>query len=163
MLADAVKAGLSTLLCARLQTLRMPAHPSLTRRRSTLGLPSYYALRGNNRIAASTQRSATALTASGVCALGVVALSNMDNCLQVRRAQDAGAAAVIVYDDVYEALIIMAKPLGNPDPDIPAVFVSQKSGIVMRKLVSTGLTIAQITPVSCCVTTRAQDVHLTES
>jgi hypothetical protein len=55
---------------------------------------------------------------------------------------------VIVYDNVYEALIIMAKPLGNADPDIPSVFVSQKSGIVMRKMVATGKTFALILPVS---------------
>ena len=66
----------------------------------------------------------------------------------MRNAESAGAVAAIVYDNVYEALIIMAKPLGNPDPDIPAIFVSQKSGIVMRKMVSTGITYAEINPVS---------------
>ena len=66
----------------------------------------------------------------------------------MRNAEAAGAVAAIVYDNVYEALIIMAKPLGNPDPRIPAIFVSQKSGIVMRKMVSTGITYAEITPVS---------------
>ena len=62
-------------------------------------------------------------------------------------AQNAGAEAVIVYDNVYEALIIMAKPIGNLDPDIPSVFVSQKAGIVMRKLIATGETFAEILPV----------------
>ena len=67
--------------------------------------------------------------------------------MQVRNAEAAGAGAVIVYDNIYEALIIMAKPLGNPDPLIPAVFVSQKTGVVMRKLVTAGATYAEILPV----------------
>jgi len=67
---------------------------------------------------------------------------------QVMNAQNAGAEAVVVYDNVYEALIIMAKPLGNPDPDIPSVFVSQKAGIVMRKMVATGETFAEVLPAS---------------
>lgn len=67
--------------------------------------------------------------------------------LQVRNAEDAGAIATIVYDNIYEALIIMAKPLGNPDPSIPAVFVSQKAGIVMQRMALAGDTYAEILPV----------------
>lgn len=66
---------------------------------------------------------------------------------QVKHAQDAGAVAAIVYDDVYEALIIMSKPRDHEDPGIPAVFVAQKTGIVMKKLMSPGITIVRITPV----------------
>lgn len=68
--------------------------------------------------------------------------------MQVQHAQDAGAVAAIVYDDVYEALIIMSKPRDHEDPGIPAVFVAQKTGIMMKKLMSPGATIVRITPVS---------------
>ena len=67
---------------------------------------------------------------------------------QVRHAELAGASAAIVYDDVYEALIIMSKPWEHPEPGIPAVFVSQKAGIIMKKLVTPGLTRVRIMPVS---------------
>lgn len=67
--------------------------------------------------------------------------------VQVKYAQDAGAVAAIVYDDVYEALIIMSKPRDHEDPGIPAVFVAQKTGIVMKKLMSPGITVVRITPV----------------
>jgi hypothetical protein len=52
-----------------------------------------------------------------------------------------------VFDDAYEALIIMSKPLGNPDPGIPSVFVSAKAGLVMRKLLVPGQTRVRLTPV----------------
>jgi PA domain len=67
--------------------------------------------------------------------------------LQVRHAQQAGAAAAIVYDNAYEPLIIMSKPAGHTSPGIPAVFISQKSGIIMKKLMTPGVTIAHIMPV----------------
>jgi E3 ubiquitin-protein ligase RNF13 len=67
--------------------------------------------------------------------------------MQVRHAEEAGAVAAIVYDDVYEALIIMSKPRDHSEPGIPAVFVAQKTGIVMKKLMSPGATVARITPV----------------
>jgi E3 ubiquitin-protein ligase RNF13 len=63
-------------------------------------------------------------------------------------AELAGASAAIVYDDVYEALIIMSKPRDHPDPEIPAVFVSEKAGIIMRKLMTPGVTRVRIVPVS---------------
>lgn len=66
---------------------------------------------------------------------------------QVRHAEEAGAAAAIVYDDVNEALIIMSKPRDHVETGIPAVFVAQKTGIVMRKLMTPGLTFVRITPV----------------
>ena len=93
-------------------------------------------------------------------------------------AQNAGAEAVIVYDNVYEALIIMAKPIGNLDPDIPSVFVSQKAGIVMRKMIATGETYAEILPVinphpctllpfpfpeCCCLTASSPKVPIRQS
>ena len=67
--------------------------------------------------------------------------------MQVQHAQDVGAVAAIVYDDVYEALIIMSKPRDHQDPGIPAVFVAQKTGIMMKKLMSPGATVVRITPV----------------
>ena len=70
--------------------------------------------------------------------------------LQVRHAQQAGAAAAIVYDNAYEPLIIMSKPAGHASPGIPAVFISQKSGIIMKKLMTPGVTIAHIMPVRPC-------------
>lgn len=63
---------------------------------------------------------------------------------QVHNAQQAGAAAAVIYDDIFEPLIIMSKPLGHTDPDIPAVFVSQKTGIVMQKFLTTGTVTVQI-------------------
>lgn len=68
--------------------------------------------------------------------------------MQVHNAELAGAAAAIVYDDVYEALIIMSKPRDHEDPGIPAVFVSEKAGIIMRKLMTPGVTRVRIVPVS---------------
>ena len=61
--------------------------------------------------------------------------------------EEAGAIAAIVYDDVNEALIIMSKPRDHVETGIPAVFVAQKTGIVMRKLMTPGLTLVRITPV----------------
>lgn len=66
---------------------------------------------------------------------------------QVHNAELAGASAAIVYDDVYEALIIMSKPRDHPEPGIPAVFVSEKAGIIMRKLMTPGITRVRIVPV----------------
>lgn len=63
-------------------------------------------------------------------------------------AELAGASSAIVHDDVYEALIIMSKPRDHPDPGIPAVFVSEKAGIIMRKLMTPGVTRVRIMPVS---------------
>ncbi|KAK9916228.1 hypothetical protein WJX75_000255 [Coccomyxa subellipsoidea] len=71
--------------------------------------------------------------------------------IKVQHAQDAGAVAAIVYDDVYEALIIMSKPRDHEDPGIPAVFVAQKTGIMMKKLMSPGATIVRITPIADAV------------
>lgn len=55
-------------------------------------------------------------------------------CPQVQHAADAGAVAAIVYDDVYESLIIMSKPKGHPEPTIPSVFITQRGGIIIRSL-----------------------------
>ena len=67
--------------------------------------------------------------------------------MQVRHVEEAGAIAAIVYDDVNEALIIMSKPRDHAETGIPAVFVAQKTGIVMRKLMTPWLTFVRITPV----------------
>lgn len=71
---------------------------------------------------------------------------------QVMHAQRAGAWAVIVYDQIYEALITMSKPPGSPDTSIPAVFVSQKAGQLMKSLMELDEVYATITPVRCRVT-----------
>lgn len=73
--------------------------------------------------------------------------ANDTGCMQVSNAELAGASAAIVYDDVYEALIIMSKPRDHPEPGIPAVFVSEKAGIIMRKLMTPGVTRVRIVPV----------------
>lgn len=70
--------------------------------------------------------------------------------LQVHNAELAGASAAIVFDDVYEALIIMSKPRDHPEPGIPAVFVSEKAGIIMRRMMTPGVTRVRIVPVSAC-------------
>lgn len=71
--------------------------------------------------------------------------------MKVHNAQQAGASAAIVYDDTFEPLIIMSKPLGHSDPGIPAVFVSQKTGIVMQKFLTTGTVTVQIIQVTDAV------------
>ena len=53
----------------------------------------------------------------------------------------------IIYDDKYEALIIMSKPADHDSPDIPAVFISQKSGLVLKRLMTPGVSLVTITPV----------------
>lgn len=42
-------------------------------------------------------------------------------------------------------------PPGHPDPLIPAVFVSQKAGIIMRKLMTLDVIRVRITPVGAPV------------
>jgi E3 ubiquitin-protein ligase RNF13 len=70
----------------------------------------------------------------------------------VQHAADAGAVAAIVYDDVYESLIIMSKPRGHPDPLIPSVFITQRAGLLIRSLMDLGEDVmVQITPVSVIV------------
>lgn len=48
-----------------------------------------------------------------------------------------------------QALIIMSKPPGNPDPEIPSVFVSQKAGLIMQKLLELDDIRVSISSVSC--------------
>ena len=67
---------------------------------------------------------------------------------QVMHAQLAGAAAAIVYDNVYESLILMSKPPGHDDPSSPAVFINQHSGFILSKLLEVdGNLSVQIMPV----------------
>lgn len=71
------------------------------------------------------------------------------NCtfdVKVRNAEVAGAVAAIVYDNVDGPLVIMAMPTGHPQPNIPAVFVSRRSGNVMMNLLTPGVTIVVIMP-----------------
>ncbi len=65
--------------------------------------------------------------------------------------------AAIVYDDVYESLIIMSKPKGHPDPFIPSVFVSQKAGYIMRKLMTDDTIRVRITPVGAAAAASADE------
>ena len=67
--------------------------------------------------------------------------------VQVLRAQAAGALAAIVYDDAYEPLVIMDKLANMPEPGIPAIFVSQQTGVVMNRLLKAGITAAILLPV----------------
>ena len=67
--------------------------------------------------------------------------------MQVKNAEDAGALAVIVYDDKYEALIIMSKHPDHGAPGISAVFVNQNSGLILKKLLTPGVSMVTITPV----------------
>ena len=66
----------------------------------------------------------------------------------MRNAEKAGAIAAIVYDDVLEGLIIMAKPPSHEDPGIPSVFVTLKSGLLLKNLYEPGLSKVFISPVS---------------
>ncbi|GFH06458.1 PA domain-containing protein, partial [Haematococcus lacustris] len=71
------------------------------------------------------------------------------NCtfdIKVAHAAEAGAVAAIVYDDVYESLIVMSKPPFHPDPPIPSVFVTQKAGVLMRELMQLEEIQVRITP-----------------
>ena len=69
--------------------------------------------------------------------------------VKVANAEKAGAAAVIIYDDFYEGLIMMSKPVEDEDPGIPSVFISRDSGYLLRALIgSGGLVQVIITPVS---------------
>jgi E3 ubiquitin-protein ligase RNF13 len=42
----------------------------------------------------------------------------------------------------------MSKPHDHEDPEIPAVFVSQKAGLIMAKLLEIDIVRVRITPVS---------------
>ncbi|WPT18143.1 Receptor-like proteiny region, transmembrane domain- and RING domain-containing protein 2 [Picochlorum sp. SENEW3] len=69
--------------------------------------------------------------------------------VKVSHAEAAGASAAIIYDDLYEGLLIMSKPLGNPDPGIPSVFIDKNSGYLFKTLLQAGsLVQVIITPVS---------------
>lgn len=100
-----------------------------------------WAVRSAPPSGARGRTAALAAAAPGVTRRGACAAR------QVRHAEQAGAVAAIVYDDVNEALIIMSRPRDHAETSIPAVFVAQKTGIVMRKLMTPGLTFVRITPV----------------
>ena len=90
-------------------------------------------------IALIRRSHSTIHTADGPCTFDV----------KVSHAEDAGASAAIVYDDLYEGLLIMSKPLGNPDPGIPSVFIDKNSGSLFKTLLQAGsLVQVIITPVS---------------
>eukprot|EP00951_Prasinocladus_malaysianus_P012488 scaffold93124_cov39-Prasinocladus_malaysianus.AAC.1 len=56
--------------------------------------------------------------------------------LQVRNAEQAGAVAAIVYDDIFEQLLIMSKPVTSDDPRIPSVFIAKKDGLILKEMMS---------------------------
>ncbi|KAL6784548.1 hypothetical protein ACKKBF_B02240 [Auxenochlorella protothecoides x Auxenochlorella symbiontica] len=64
---------------------------------------------------------------------------------KVAHAEAAGASAAIVHDQSDGPLIIMSKPLGALDPGIPAVFISLKSGIMLKQLLQPGISRVFIT------------------
>eukprot|EP00890_Picochlorum_soloecismus_P001878 jgi/Picsp_1/2691/NSC_00921-R1_protein len=70
--------------------------------------------------------------------------------VKVRNAEEAGAVAALVYDDLYEGLIIMSKSAENEDPTIPSVFVSKESGQLLKTLAQSGQRQVQVilTPLS---------------
>eukprot|EP00873_Tetraselmis_striata_P010111 jgi/Tetstr1/430375/TSEL_020187.t1 len=81
-------------------------------------------------------------------ALIVRSQGQQPNCTfdaKVRRAQEAGAVAAIVYDDAAEPLIIMSKPVDAPEPLIPSVFVSKQTGVVIKRMMREGETIVSLT------------------
>jgi hypothetical protein len=80
-------------------------------------------------------------------------MRSMRPAWQVRHAEQAGAQAAIVYDDVFESLIIMSMPRGHAPPRIPAVFVTQRSGYMLTKLleVEGGRLTVRIMPVGACL------------
>lgn len=67
--------------------------------------------------------------------------------VKVTNAAKAGAAAAIVHDQDAGPLIIMSKPFGHPDPPIPSVFITQKSGILLKQLLQPGVSIVLVTSV----------------
>ncbi|KAI3427065.1 hypothetical protein D9Q98_007005 [Chlorella vulgaris] len=89
---------------------------------------------------------------SGAPWIALIARSQeKDGCtfdIKVAHAEAAGAVAAVVYDDVFEPLILMAKDPRHPDPFIPSAFVTQKSGILMKRLMVEGETIVTLTPLS---------------
>eukprot|EP00983_Pelagomonas_calceolata_P011189 360150-Pelagomonas_calceolata.AAC.14 len=81
---------------------------------------------------------------SGCCLLAT-ALFEVVLCLlactcmfQVRHAEQAGAQAAIVYDDLYESLIIMSKPQEHPDPGIPSVLMIMPEKVDPLKIKQAG-------------------------
>jgi E3 ubiquitin-protein ligase RNF13 len=70
--------------------------------------------------------------------------------IKVRNAEEAGAVAALVYDDLYEGLIIMSKSAENEEPRIPSVFVSKESGQLLKTLAQSGQRQVQVilTPLS---------------
>jgi hypothetical protein len=68
---------------------------------------------------------------------------------KVENAAKAGAAAAIIYDDIYEGLIVMSKSEDGEEPTIPSVFISRDSGYLLKTLLLTGSNVQLIiTPVS---------------
>lgn len=87
-------------------------------------------------------------------ALIVRSEAQQTNCsfdVKVKNAEDAGASAAIIYDDKYEALIIMSKRADHPAPGIPAVFINQNSGLILKKLLTPGVSMVTITPTTDAV------------
>ena len=77
---------------------------------------------------------------SGNIALIARGLENFD--VKVRRAEDAGAIAAIVYNNVANGGLITASASGTvAEPTIPMVFISLESGNELRELLAEGVSL----------------------
>ena len=56
----------------------------------------------------------------------------------MRSAEQAGAVAVVVYDNADGPLLPMAKRDDQQDVDIPAVFVSLSAGRLLKTMITSG-------------------------
>uniref|UniRef100_A0A7S1X741 RING-type E3 ubiquitin transferase n=1 Tax=Tetraselmis chuii TaxID=63592 RepID=A0A7S1X741_9CHLO len=100
------------------------------------------------RVSAESNPSEASLSSHPWIALITRSQGLQPNCTfdaKVRHAQEAGAVAAIVYDDTLEALVIMSKPPEAEDPRIPSVFVSKRTGMVIKRMMKEGETIVNIT------------------
>ena len=63
--------------------------------------------------------------------------------VKVRRAEDAGAIAAVVYNNVADGALITASASGTvTEPTIPMVFISLESGNTLRDLLTDGVSLA---------------------
>ena len=94
---------------------------------------------------------------SGNIALIARGIVNFDE--KVRRAQDAGAVAAIIYNNTATGLISITASGTVVEPTIPILFVSQATGGELRNLLNTGLS---VTLFPSSVLTDASEVEPTE-
>jgi len=80
---------------------------------------------------------------SGNIALIARGIINFD--VKVRRAQDAGAVAAIIYDNAPGGLVSITAGGTVEEPTIPIVFVTQNTGVILRDLLDEGLNLTIFT------------------